>query len=89
MQYLTPEQSSSFKPIPIELKRGHATFHHPLMVHGSFANSSPHARRAFVTNVFADGTESKSNAELLKGVPPIPAGHRMEGQFFPLLFSPT
>lgn len=86
MQYLTEEQRSAFKPVPIELKKGHATFHHPLMVHGSFANSAPRARRAFVLNVFADGTESKSDDELLKGVPPIKAGHPMEGQFFPLLF---
>lgn len=87
MQYLTEEQKKAFKPIPIELKKGHAAFHHPLMVHGSFANSSPRSRRAFVSNVFADGTESKSDSELLKGVPPIKAGHRMEGQFFPLLFT--
>ena len=86
MQYLTDEQKAAFKPVPIELKKGHATFHHPLMVHGSYANSSPKSRRAFVTNVFADGTQSKSDDELLKGVPPIKAGHRMEGQFFPLLF---
>jgi ectoine hydroxylase-related dioxygenase (phytanoyl-CoA dioxygenase family) len=87
MQYLTEEQKEAFKPIPIELKKGHAAFHHPLMVHGSFANSSPRARRAFVLNVFADGTQSKSDTELLKGVPPIKAGDKMEGQFFPLLFT--
>jgi len=87
MQHLTKEQKEEFKPIPIELKKGHAAFHHPLMVHGSYANSSPRSRRAFVTNVFADGTESKSNDELLKGVPVIKAGHKMQGQFFPLLFS--
>ena len=87
MHHLTDEQKAAFKPVPIELKRGHATFHHPLMVHGSLANSSARSRRAFVSNVFADGTESKSDDELLKGVPVIRAGHRMEGQFFPLLFS--
>jgi len=87
MQYLTEDQKAEFKPVPIELKRGHAAFHHPLMVHGSFANSSPRSRRAFVTNVFADGTESKTDDELLKGVPPIKAGQKMTGQFFPLLFT--
>jgi len=87
MQHLTEEQKSEFKPVPIEMKKGHAAFHHPLMVHGSFANASPRSRRAFVLNVFADGTESRSNDELLKGVPIINEGHRMEGQFFPLLFS--
>jgi hypothetical protein len=38
-----------------------------------------------VLNVFADGTISNSDEELLKGVPVIPKGHKMEGQFFPLL----
>jgi hypothetical protein len=88
MQHLTDVQKSAFTPVPIQLKAGHATFHHPLMVHGSYANSSPRSRRAFVSNVFADGTQSMSDDELLKGVPVIPAGHRMEGQFFPLLFTP-
>ncbi|HLZ85650.1 MAG TPA: phytanoyl-CoA dioxygenase family protein, partial [Puia sp.] len=88
-QYLTEEQKSEFKPVPIQLKKGYATFHHPLMVHGSFSNSSPQARRAFVLNVFTDGTESNTDEVLLKGVPPIKSGHRMEGQFFPLLYSPV
>lgn len=88
MKYLTDGQKSEFKPVPIQLKKGYATFHHPLMVHGSFSNSSPHSRRAFVLNVFSDGTKSNTDDVLLKGVPPIRSGHRMEGQFFPLLFSP-
>jgi len=89
MQYLTEEQKAEFNPVPIELKKGHATFHHPLMVHGSFPNKSARSRRAFVLNVFTDGTESNTDETLLKGVPPIKAGHQMEGQFFPLIFSPT
>jgi len=44
------------------------------------------SRRAFVLNVFADGTISNTDEELLKGVPPIPKGNKMEGKFFPLLF---
>lgn len=85
-QFLTEEQKADFKPIPIELKKGYATFHHPLMVHGSYENRSEKSRRAFVLNVFADGTISNTNDELLKGVPPIPKGHKMEGKFFPLLY---
>ena len=87
-QYLTEEQKAAFKPVPIELKKGHATFHHPLMVHGSYENRSDKQRRAFVLNVFADGTQSNSGDVLLNGVPPIPAGEKMEGPFFPLLFTP-
>ena len=86
---LTPQQKLEFKPVPIELKAGHAAFHHPLMVHGSYANRSPRARRAFVLNVFADGTESNSTGELLPGTPNIQKGQKMEGQFYPLLFDPA
>ena len=86
-QYLTAEQKAAFKPVPIELKKGYATFHHPLMVHGSYENKSEMSRRAFVLNVFADGTVSNTNDILLQGVPPIPKGQKMEGKYFPMLFS--
>lgn len=86
LDYLTEEQRAEFKPEPIELKKGYATFHHPLMVHGSYKNNSPYSRRAFVLNVFADGTISNSDEELLNGVPPIPKGEKIQGKFFPLLF---
>ena len=85
LSFLTDEQKAAFKPIPIELKKGYATFHHPLMIHGSYENKSAMSRRAFVLNVFADGTLSNSNDELLKGVPRIAKGEKMEGKFFPLL----
>lgn len=84
--YLSKEQKEQFNPVAIELKKGHATFHHPLMVHGSYENKSEISRRAFVLNVFADGTVSNSNDELLKGVPPIKKGEKMDGKFFPLLY---
>ncbi len=35
---LTEEELEHFKPHPSGLKRGQASFHHPLMVHGSYAN---------------------------------------------------
>ncbi len=87
MDYLNDKQKEQFQnPVAIELKKGYATFHHPLMVHGSYENKSEMSRRAFVLNVFADGTISNTDDELLKGVPPIPKGKKMEGKFFPLLF---
>lgn len=89
LDYLTPEQKAAFKPVPIELKKGYAAFHHPLMVHGSYANKSEHSRRAFVLNVFADGTLSDSDKELLPKTPGIPKGEKMKGQFYPLLFDPA
>ena len=86
MDYLTEEQKAEFKPVPVEMKRGYGSFHHPLTVHGSYANHSERSRRAFVLNVFADGTQSDTNDELLAGVPPVKKGEPMEGQFFPLLY---
>lgn len=85
-QYLTDEQREEFNPVPIELEAGYATFHHPLLVHGSYENKSDQARRAFVLNVFANGTRSDTDGELLEGVPSIPKGEKMKGQFFPLLY---
>jgi hypothetical protein len=82
---LTPEQLAAFHPVPIELRRGECSFHHPLMVHGSYENRTAAPRRAAVLNVFRDGVCSASDAPLLAGVPPIAAGLPMSGQFFPLL----
>jgi ectoine hydroxylase-related dioxygenase (phytanoyl-CoA dioxygenase family) len=85
---LTDEQKASFKPVAIELKKGEASFHHPLTVHGSFENRTDRPRRATVINVFRDGVRSGSNEPLLEGVPAIAKGNKIEGQFFPLLFEP-
>jgi ectoine hydroxylase-related dioxygenase (phytanoyl-CoA dioxygenase family) len=86
---LNDAQRQEFQPVAIELKKGEASFHHPLMVHGSFENKTDKPRRAIVINVVADGVESASNEPLLQGVPAIPAGQKMDGQFFPLLFNPA
>ena len=86
---LTAEQKREFKPVAIELKKGEAAFHHPLMIHGSFENRTEQERRAVVINAFRDGVVSASDQPPLKGVPPIPRGGKMGGQFFPLLFDPA
>jgi ectoine hydroxylase-related dioxygenase (phytanoyl-CoA dioxygenase family) len=86
---LTEEQRQQFRPVAIELKAGEASFHHPLMVHGSYENRTDRPRRATVINIFRDGVRSASDGELLQGVPAIPSGRKMEGQFFPLLFDQT
>lgn len=88
--FLSDSQKTEFKnKVPAEMKRGYATFHHPLMMHGSYENTSSRPRRAFVLNVFADETRSDTDQELLHGVPVINKGKKMEGQFFPLLFDPA
>ena len=53
------------------MKKGYGTFHHPLLVHGSYENKSERPRRAFVINVFADGTTSNTNSHYWKRVPVI------------------
>ncbi|HZE71665.1 MAG TPA: phytanoyl-CoA dioxygenase family protein [Pyrinomonadaceae bacterium] len=85
---LTPEQKRDFRPVAIELKQGECSFHHPLMVHGSYENRTSKSRRALVLNVFRDGVVSASDVPPLEGVPPVPAGDKMSGKFFPLLFDP-
>lgn len=88
-EVLTDEQWAVFnKPVAVELKKGECTFHHPLMIHGSFENVTERPRRATVVNVFRDGVQSNSDQPLLAGVPPVPPGQKMGGQFFPLLFDP-
>ena len=86
---LTPEQQAEFKPVAIEIRKGEASFHHPLMVHGSSENKSDRPRRGAVINVVRDGVRSATDEPLLQGLPPIPHGHELGGRFFPLLSSPA
>lgn len=86
-EFLTDEQLAEFEPVPIELRKGECSFHHPLMVHGSFANTSEKPRRGVVINFVADGVVSDSNEPLLDGVPVIPKGEKLAGRFFPMLYA--
>lgn len=85
---LSEEQRAAFRPVPVELAKGECSFHHPLLVHGSYENRSDRSRRATLVNFFRDGVRSGSDEELLEGVPPVPAGTPMGGTFFPLLYDP-
>jgi Phytanoyl-CoA dioxygenase (PhyH) len=85
---LSAEERSAFEPVPARARRGEASFHHPLTVHGSFRNRSPRPRRAVALNFCLDGTRSDSDEPLLEGVPVIPKGRPLEGRFFPLLYEP-
>lgn len=85
-EVLDTEQWEQFThPVAIELRAGECSFHHPLMVHGSFENRTERPRRATVINVIRDGVKSDSDQPLLAGVPVVPPGQTMGGQFFPLL----
>lgn len=84
---LTEEQRAAFsKPVAIPLERGYAAFHHPLLVHGSYANHTDGPRRAVVINMVRDGVASSSPEPLLEGVPPVLPGQPLGGQFFPMLW---
>ncbi len=87
-EFLSEEQKKKFDNAQLaSVKAGEAIFHHPLTLHGSGENKSTRPRRAFVINAFADGVISDSNEPLLVGVPVVPKGEKMKGQFFPLLFN--
>jgi len=84
-QHLNSEQMDQFKPVPAIMKAGQASFHHPMTVHGSYENNSDRPRRGVVINFIRDGVRSNTNEPLLKGVPLVPMGEKLDGQFFPLL----
>lgn len=89
-EVLTDEQWETFNhPVAIELKAGECSFHHPLLIHGSFANRTDRPRRAAVVNFFRDGVRSASDQPLLQGVPVIPNGELMQGDFFPIVVNPA
>jgi ectoine hydroxylase-related dioxygenase (phytanoyl-CoA dioxygenase family) len=84
--FLTPEQAAAFEPEPMVLKAGECTFHHSHTVHGSYGNRSDVPRRAIVLNFMKPDTRSGDGTRpLLKGVPLIPEGQVIEGEFFPLV----
>ncbi len=85
---LNEEQWHQFnRHVPVELKAGECVFHHPLTIHGSFENRTPNPRRAVVINVVLDGVRSESDEPLLHGIPVIPLGQQLGGQFFPMLYN--
>lgn len=74
-----------------ELPRGYASFHHPQMMHGSYANRSKRSRRAVVLNSMGENTVSNlsnfDRMEALRDFPPLGNdGQKLGGSNFPLLF---
>ena len=69
---LDEEQKRLFRPVAVELKAGEASFHHPRMIHGSYANDTDSPCRATVINVFRDGVRSNSDAPRSKASRPSP-----------------
>lgn len=87
---LTEEQCIAFdNKVANELSKGYASFHHPLMMHGSYANHSERSRRAVVINAMANGTmgntEGYERLDALSSFPAMPQNTILDSQFFPLL----
>mmetsp|Transcript_12970 Transcript_12970/g.24818 ORF Transcript_12970/g.24818 Transcript_12970/m.24818 type:complete len:188 (-) Transcript_12970:290-853(-) len=84
---LSPEQQQIMDEtkVPAELPKGFAAIHHPLMVHGSYGNTSMNQRRATVVNVMQDGCLSNVGDRDMGGFPRIDSEEPMDGPYFPLL----
>ncbi len=83
---LTPEQLAAFKPEPMILKAGECTFHDSYMMHGSFGNVSDRPRRGVVVNFMHPETRCGDGEKpLLEGVPLVPKGKIIQGDYFPIL----
>jgi Phytanoyl-CoA dioxygenase (PhyH) len=90
-EILSPEQVIAFdNRVANELPRGYASFHHPLTMHGSYANTSERPRRATVINAMSQGTlgniDGYDRIEALASFPPIHQDKVLNNKFFPLLF---
>ncbi|QIL40519.1 phytanoyl-CoA dioxygenase family protein [Pedobacter sp. HDW13] len=90
-QILDTDQMLAFeKKFANELPKGYASFHHPLMMHGSYANSSQRSRRAVVINSMGQDTMGNTagyeRLEALGHFPPMPQDQLLSSQFFPKLF---
>jgi ectoine hydroxylase-related dioxygenase (phytanoyl-CoA dioxygenase family) len=75
-----------FRPVPVTLRAGEASFHHPLTVHGSYENRSLAPRRAAVLNYMAPDTRSADGRlPLLAGTRVVPRGEVIDGPHFPIV----
>lgn len=84
--HLPKEQFAEFRPEPMILKAGECTFHHSHMMHGSYGNNSDRPRRAMVINCMHPETRCADGKNpLLYGVPVIPQGEIIQGDYFPIL----
>lgn len=89
-QLTAPQLEDFSRKVPVVMRAGEGSFHHPLLMHGSYENHSERSRRAAVINVFADGVKSNreedgSNAPGADNYPHVPKGEMMQGTYYPLL----
>lgn len=88
-EQLDDEQRAELgRSVPVRLRRGQASFHHPLLVHGSHENRSGRPRRATLVNLLADGVRSNMTERDFPGTtsyPRVAPGDPMGGEGYPLL----
>jgi ectoine hydroxylase-related dioxygenase (phytanoyl-CoA dioxygenase family) len=90
-EVLDEEQVTIFeKKVANVLPRGYASFHHPLLMHGSYANNSERPRRAVVLNAMGSktlgNTANYQRMEALHSFPSMEQSQVLDGRYFPLLF---
>lgn len=90
-QILDAEQMLAFEnKFANQLAKGYASFHHPLTMHGSYANSSERSRRAVVINSMGQDTMGNTagyeRMDALGHFPPMPQDQLLSSKFFPKLF---
>jgi ectoine hydroxylase-related dioxygenase (phytanoyl-CoA dioxygenase family) len=84
--FLEPQQAAAFRPVPLEVAAGECLFHDAHTVHGSHGNASDEPRRGIALNYMKPDTRSASSERpLLTGVPIVPAGSVIEGDYFPIV----
>ena len=82
---MNEEQLAEFKPEPLPLKSGEVSFHHPLTIHGSYANRTSRPRRSPVLNYMLPHTRSASDEPLMPGSELVPRGREISGDWFPIV----
>lgn len=90
-QVLDDDQKAVFeKKVANELKKGYASFHHPLTMHGSYANFSERSRRAVVINAMGHktlgNTAGYERLDALAAFPAMKQDQVLDSRFFPVLF---
>lgn len=77
---------ADWNPVAVPVRAGQATIHHSHTLHGSDRNRSARWRRAAVVNYMGPQVRvADGSTPLLRGVPLLPTGALVDGEYFPLV----